>query len=78
MTTGVPATESLKGITKKEREQQGKLGGVVRIAYLTALAPRLGETAFQVLGDQGGVVPSAGEVNSSFPPPPQLPPFTYY
>ncbi|EUC35680.1 hypothetical protein COCCADRAFT_24366 [Bipolaris zeicola 26-R-13] len=58
---GIPATESLKGITKKEREQQGKLGGVVRIAYLTALAPRLGETAFQTLGDQGGVVPSAGE-----------------
>ncbi|KAJ6195051.1 hypothetical protein J3E72DRAFT_387728 [Bipolaris maydis] len=58
---GVPATESLKGVTKKEREQQGKPGGVVRIGYLTALAPRLGETAFQVLGDQGGAVPSAGE-----------------
>ncbi|EUC48646.1 hypothetical protein COCMIDRAFT_33925 [Bipolaris oryzae ATCC 44560] len=58
---GVPATQSLKGVTKKEREQQGKPGGVVRIAYLTALVPRLGETSFQVLGDQGGVVPSAGE-----------------
>lgn len=73
MTTGVPATESLKGVTKKEREQQGKAGGVVRIGYLTALVPRLGETAFQVLGDQGGAVPSADEVNPPPPPTASLP-----
>ena len=54
---GVPCTESLKGVTKKEREQQGKKGGVVRMAYLTALAPRLGESGAQTLGDTVGVPP---------------------
>jgi hypothetical protein len=39
---GVPATESIKGISKKEREAQGKPGGVVRILYTTAIVPELG------------------------------------
>ncbi|CAN9128428.1 unnamed protein product [Alternaria alternata] len=46
---GCAATESLKNVTKKEREQQGKAGGVVRIAYLTAAVPRLGESVGQTL-----------------------------
>ncbi|KAF1945015.1 alpha/beta-hydrolase [Clathrospora elynae] len=41
---GIPASESLKGVTKKEREQLGKKGGVVRIAYLAAIVPRIGQS----------------------------------
>ena len=44
-------------MTKKEREQQGKAGGVVRIAYLTAAVPRLGESVGQTLvGGKGAPV----------------------
>lgn len=49
-------------MTKKEREQQGKKGGVVRMAYLSALAPRLGENSFQTLGDAMGTPPQMDEV----------------
>lgn len=60
-------------MTKKEREQQGKKGGVVRMAYLSALAPRVGETAFQTLGESMGEPPQVGEVRP--PPPPHKPIF---
>ncbi|KAF2824284.1 alpha/beta-hydrolase [Ophiobolus disseminans] len=40
---GLPATESLKTITKSERSAQGKRGGVIRIAYLTCIVPKVGE-----------------------------------
>ncbi|KAF1843463.1 alpha/beta-hydrolase [Cucurbitaria berberidis CBS 394.84] len=56
---GTPATESLKGVTKKEREAQGKKGGVVRVAYLTAIVPKIGEHLAQVISAaaQGGAPP---------------------
>ena len=40
---GSPASQSLKGLTKHERAASGKTGGVVRIAYLTAVVPALGQ-----------------------------------
>lgn len=40
---GCPASQCLKGLTKSERAADGKNDGVVRIAYLTAVVPRLGE-----------------------------------
>jgi hypothetical protein len=39
---GKPATESVKGLSKEARGQQGKQGGVVRLAYMTATAPEVG------------------------------------
>jgi hypothetical protein len=47
---GTPTTESTKGLSKKEREAQGKKGGIVRLAYLTALVPELGTSAAGMLG----------------------------
>ncbi|KAF1960812.1 alpha/beta-hydrolase [Byssothecium circinans] len=52
---GVPASEALKGITKKEREREGKRGGVVRVAYMTALVPEVGGNATRVLDVEGGI-----------------------
>ena len=46
---GVPATEAIKGISKAEREKEGKKGGVVRVAYMTCLVPAVGENAGDVL-----------------------------
>ena len=42
---GTPATESTKGLGKEERETQGKKGGLVRLAYMTALVPAVGTAA---------------------------------
>jgi hypothetical protein len=59
---GCPATESLKGVTKREREQQGKKGGVVRIAYLTAAVPRVGESLGDIVKGGKGAPIDIGEV----------------
>ncbi|KAE8423813.1 Alpha/beta hydrolase fold-1 [Aspergillus pseudocaelatus] len=46
---GVPASESIKGLAKIEGS--GKVGGVVNLAYLTALVPQLGASAADMLAD---------------------------
>ncbi|CAO2652876.1 Nn.00g022870.m01.CDS01 [Neocucurbitaria sp. VM-36] len=57
---GTPASESLKGVTRKEREEKGKKGGVVRAAYITCIVPKIGEnlaTVIAAAGDKGGAPP---------------------
>ena len=44
-------TESTKGLRKEERQAQGKKGGVVSLAYMTALVPAVGTSAAGVLAD---------------------------
>lgn len=46
---GVPATESVRGLSKKARRAEGKQGGVVRLAYMASLVPALGAAANEVL-----------------------------
>ncbi|KAI1617923.1 Alpha/Beta hydrolase protein [Exophiala viscosa] len=46
---GVPVTEAVKGLPKKEREAQGKKGGLVNLAYMTCLVPAVGSSAADVL-----------------------------
>lgn len=48
---GVPTTQSTKGLSKSERQKEGKKGGVVRIAYMTALVPAVGATGMSVLAN---------------------------
>jgi len=48
---GVPVTESTKGLGKEERQMQGKKGGIVNLAYMTALVPAVGTSASVVLAD---------------------------
>lgn len=45
---GTPGTESVRGLTKKNREAQGLDGGIVGIAYMTSLVPNVGEPAASV------------------------------
>ncbi|KAI1401953.1 Alpha/beta hydrolase fold-1 [Hypoxylon fuscum] len=45
---GVPGTQSVQGLSKKEREAHGLEGGIVGIAYITSLVPNLGEPAASV------------------------------
>ena len=56
---GVPTSQSTKGLSKKERQEAGKPGGIVNIAYLTCLTPALGQTAADVLA----TVPPEGRIN---------------
>lgn len=51
---GTPTTESTKGLSKKERQAQGKKGGIVKLAYMTCLVPAVGVSA-------GGVLVGASE-----------------
>ncbi|KAF7174214.1 hypothetical protein CNMCM6106_008331 [Aspergillus hiratsukae] len=46
---GMCATEGVKGLAKPIREAQGKKGGVVRLVYLSSLAPVLGMSAMDTL-----------------------------
>lgn len=46
---GVPATESVRGLAKVDRRREGKEGGLVRLAYFTALVPEVGVYAGGVL-----------------------------
>ncbi|KAI8966341.1 alpha/beta-hydrolase [Daldinia sp. FL1419] len=48
---GVPATESTKGLTKKERQSQGKGGGITRLAYMTSLVPPVGGSSRGLLSE---------------------------
>lgn len=43
---GIPGTESLKNISRKAREAQGKEGGVDRIIYLTSVVLQPGTSNF--------------------------------
>ncbi|KAE8549132.1 hypothetical protein TMatcc_000092 [Talaromyces marneffei ATCC 18224] len=52
---GIVATESVKKVTKPERQVQGmSAGGVVRVIYVASLVAQIGETAIQVIGGQLG------------------------
>jgi alpha-beta hydrolase superfamily lysophospholipase len=48
---GIPISQCMEGLSRAAREKEGKQGGVVRIAYMTALVPALGESA--VVGLEG-------------------------
>jgi pimeloyl-ACP methyl ester carboxylesterase len=41
---GVPTSESLKGLSKAQRQLNGKAGGVVGVLYVAALTPLVGQS----------------------------------
>lgn len=46
---GMPATESIKGLSVSERQKAGKKGGIVRLAYKTAAVTTPGHSAAEGL-----------------------------
>ncbi|KXT11246.1 hypothetical protein AC579_6992 [Pseudocercospora musae] len=48
---GVPTSQSTLGLTKVEREKEGKQGGIIRIAYMTSVVPPLGGSAGTTMAD---------------------------
>ncbi|KAF2762212.1 alpha/beta-hydrolase [Pseudovirgaria hyperparasitica] len=49
---GVPGTQSVKGVSAKERKSDGKSGGVKRLVYVNAIIPGLGESVRGLFGTQ--------------------------
>ncbi|KAJ5980366.1 hypothetical protein N7481_007664 [Penicillium waksmanii] len=47
---GVPVNSALDGVAKYERESSGKRGGVVRIIFISAVIPALGESLVGLFG----------------------------
>ncbi|KAF2662670.1 alpha/beta-hydrolase [Lophiostoma macrostomum CBS 122681] len=62
---GTPATQAMEGLSKSARAKEGKKGGVVRLAYMTAVVPAEGVAAGGHLTDPdvppttGAMVPDA-------------------
>ena len=52
--SGLPVNSALDGLAKYERESSGKKGGVVRLIFIAAFIPALGES---LIGAFGGVPP---------------------
>ncbi|KAI1102857.1 alpha/beta-hydrolase [Jackrogersella minutella] len=46
---GIPITQCTQGLTKAERQKEGKKGGIVRLAYMTALVPAPGQSGLKFL-----------------------------
>lgn len=65
---GTPSTQSVKGLSKKEREAQGLSGGVVGLAYMTVLLPEVGKAAGQVIGSKPPENSIPMEADVRFPP----------
>jgi hypothetical protein len=51
---GLPVCSALDGLSKAEREEAGKQGGVVKLVFIAAFIPQLGES---LIGAFGGVPP---------------------
>lgn len=74
---GVPTSESLKGLSKKQREAEGKQGGVVQLVYTAALTPPVGKSIGEVMGsgetpEQESVTPFVRVDVSLEPSPPSI------
>ncbi|CRG90664.1 hypothetical protein PISL3812_07708 [Talaromyces islandicus] len=52
--SGLPVNSALDGLSKREREQRSERGGVVRLVFLSAFIPDVGES---LIGAFGGVPP---------------------
>lgn len=48
--SGAPMTQATAGLSKEARKQQGKAGGLVRVAYMTSLVPAIGQCAGEIVG----------------------------
>jgi len=47
---GLPVCSALDGMSKTEREKAGKQGGVVKLVFIAAFIPQVGESLIRTLG----------------------------
>lgn len=60
---GVVATEAAKGVVKADRQANGKRGGIVKIAYLSAIVLPVGGSNFKNQGDPPAALVEVGKVS---------------
>jgi alpha-beta hydrolase superfamily lysophospholipase len=48
---GIPGTQSLKQLSRKAREAEGKVGGVDKIVYVTSVVVQVGVANLDLFGD---------------------------
>ncbi len=46
---GIPISQSTEGLGKDERKAQGKVGGIIQLAYISCLVPAVGYSAGSLL-----------------------------
>lgn len=49
--SGIPGTESVKGLARKDLAAQGKKGGVIGLIYMTSFLIAAGESVASILGE---------------------------
>ncbi|CAI6083639.1 unnamed protein product [Clonostachys chloroleuca] len=65
--SGVPLTQSCRGLSKAEREKSGKSGGLVKIGFMPSVIPEMGQAACEVLADvpPENIIPMKGDLIAS-------------
>jgi pimeloyl-ACP methyl ester carboxylesterase len=53
---GTPTSQSLEGLTVRERREKGEKGGVARVGFITAVVPPVGTSVMEFMG-----TPASGE-----------------
>lgn len=46
---GIPGMQSVEGFSRAERERAGKAGGVVKLVYLAAVVPEVGQSVNEIM-----------------------------
>lgn len=62
--SGLPVNSALEGLSRTERQREGKQGGVTKLIFISAFLPDVGES---LIGAFGGVPPEWYVMNVSFP-----------
>ncbi|KAF5022535.1 hypothetical protein F66182_5437 [Fusarium sp. NRRL 66182] len=54
---GIYGSQAVQGLSKREREQAGKQGGVVALIYVSAVTPVVGKTTLDMMGTDARNLP---------------------
>ncbi|RYC78902.1 hypothetical protein BFJ63_vAg18223 [Fusarium oxysporum f. sp. narcissi] len=62
---GMYGSQAVQGLSKRERQQSGKKGGVVSLVYVSAVTPVEGKTTLDMMGTDAQHLPSWVDYNES-------------
>ncbi|WZH48495.1 Alpha/beta hydrolase fold-1 [Fusarium acuminatum] len=62
---GMYGSQAVQGLSKREREQSGKQGGVISLIYVSAVTPLEGKTTLDMMGTDAQHLPSWVDYNEN-------------
>ncbi|KAM0205294.1 hypothetical protein ACHAPQ_009607 [Fusarium lateritium] len=62
---GMYGSQAVQGLSKREREQSGKQGGVISLIYVSAVTPLAGKTTLDMMGTDAQHLPSWVDYNET-------------